>query len=68
LRRQRTLPIKAFPEWIRSTPSANVHIASTINFNARDVYPDNYSPGEVANHQWLKDKVGTKIILFLVVI
>ena len=25
--------------------SANVHIASTINFNARGVYPDNYSPG-----------------------
>jgi hypothetical protein len=49
--------------------SANVHIASTINFNVRDVYRDNYSPGpEVANHQWLKDKVGTESVLFLVVI
>ena len=45
------------------------HIASTINCNARGVCPDNYSLGRrLQTINGLKDRVGTEIILFLVVI
>ena len=46
--------------------SANVHIASTINFNARTSIPDNDSLGrnltdaDVANDQCLKEREGLK--------
>jgi hypothetical protein len=42
---------------------ANVHIASIINANARDVYADhslgrNLTDADVANDQWLKERGG----------